>query len=677
VRTLDQIGRDVNAAATIHDSPALEALAKELESLGTREATALSWVARGVVCSNTGDFRQAIELYQRALQVYEEQSNNAGAARVLTYMGIAYQYSGEFTMALEQYHRALEMHQQQGNRSGAASAIGNMGTVYYYTGDYPKAMEHYQRAVNEFEELGNRASMAGNYGNLGNVYQRIGDYPKALEQYRRALKMNEDLGDRASVALFTGNMGLVYSDTRDYSQALECHRRALAMYEEIGDKHSVARTITNIGTVLHSTADNQQALDSYRIALTAFEEQEDREGEVRVLGFMVAVLLELNRFDEASELLLRQSSLPMADPGTRAESLVLNARCAIHEGDLDAAHKHFSQALGVAIGAGLRAHVADAHRKLRDLAQQRNDFAGYIEHNNEYLRVDEEIRGKETTQKMAMMDAELKMESERQEHDKERALLYGALPEHIATRILRGETIEDHFENAAVLFADIVGFTTHTADMHPKAVIQFLEEIYKTFDAICKEHGVTKVKTIGDSYLCFAHESGEGLSAEGLEAANRVAAVALAMQQAEFNWPTADSNSNSQQQQPTATADSNSNSNSVQFRIGVHSGPVSAGVIGTERLQYDIWGDTVNTASRMESTGEAGRIQASEAFVGSLTSFRDDAALRHPDGGEADEGPRTSEEPRYPISNIRYPKLTERGSIEIKGKGTMTTYWLE
>ena len=99
----------------------------------------------------------------------------------------------------------------------------------------------------------------------------------------------------------------------------------------------------------------------------------------------------------------------------------------------------------------------------------------------------------------------------------------------------------------------------------------------------------------------------------------------------------------------------------IQFRIGVHSGPVVAGVIGKERLQYDVWGDTVNTASRMESTGEPGRIQVSSAFAEQLRLL---LAVAESDGTAN--------------SNSRQqPKLTERGELSVKGKGKMTTYWLE
>jgi class 3 adenylate cyclase len=273
------------------------------------------------------------------------------------------------------------------------------------------------------------------------------------------------------------------------------------------------------------------------------------------------------------------------------------------------------------------------------MALAHNDLASYVEHNNEFVRINDEINGKDTATRLAMQDAERKIESQRKEYEKQLAVLHATLPKDVADRVARGEIVSDAFNHAAVLFADVVGFTTHSTAMTAREVAAILDQLFARFDDICKQHHVLKVKTIGDAYLCF---KGDGTAEEN---ASAIGSVALEILKAGITWPSGEP---------------------LTLRIGLHSGPVTAGVIGTERLQYDIWGDTVNTASRMESTSEAVRIHVSEAFA--LLLSPGPSHLRERGASTAI---RVSSQ--FPIPS----SLRERGALEIKGKGQMQTYWLD
>ena len=202
-------------------------------------------------------------------------------------------------------------------------------------------------------------------------------------------------------------------------------------------------------------------------------------------------------------------------------------------------------------------------------------------------------------------------------HERERAesLLLNVLPTEIAAELkTTGETVPRRYESISVLFADTVGFTPMSASMEPEEVVAQLNEVFTYFDSLAETHGVEKIRTIGDSYMVAA-----GVPVPRADHAEALAAMALSMMDYAKSSP-------------------------LSFRIGIHSGPVVAGVIGTRKFQYDIWGDTVNTASRMESHGEPGRIQISESTLHLIA----DAYV-----------------------------TTPRGTIEIKGKGSLQTWWLE
>ena len=612
MRTVEEISADVHAAMTINDADALSSLAAELDAQGTPNAEAIAANARGVVSRLRGDYASALEHFRRALQVYDE----------------------------------------LGDRRGAAQVTSNMGNVYYSTGNYLSALEHHRRALQVHEEFGDRPAAATVTGNLGNVYLMTGDYPAALEQYRHALKVHEELGDHTNAARVTGCMGSVFLLTGDYQSALEHYGRALQVQEELGERAGAVNNIQNMGNVYSSTGDHSSALEHYGRALQVYEELGSRAGVALVTGNMVFTLLESGDHRGAAELLERQSTMLMDSRDVLAQHHANRSKLAEAAGDPERARELLHQALKVAEEAGVRNDVAEYHQRLRDLAKQRNDFEGYIHHNDEYLRISEEIRGKEATQKMAMMEAERRIEAELRERDKERALLYGALPESVATRMLRGEDVSgDHFANASVLFMDIAGFTTISDRIPPGHVVHLLKAIFNVCDDVCVRHGLTKIKTIGDSYLAVA-----GVPEPLNDHAQRAARAALDMLKGLNDL---------QLVMDPKLGDTSwtQDVGVIQVRIGLHCGPLVAGIVGEQRLQYDVWGDTVNVASRMESTGEPGRIQVSDAFA---------QALKRAEGSLGEQKYSDNNGLRSLVSGLRY-----RGETEVKGKGTMTTYWLE
>ena len=191
---------------------------------------------------------------------------------------------------------------------------------------------------------------------------------------------------------------------------------------------------------------------------------------------------------------------------------------------------------------------------------------------------------------------ELQLEAEQ---EKSEQLLLNVLPPSIAERMkLQEYPIVDHFQEVSVLFCDIAGFTQFSSETEPRKVVDLLNAIFSKFDSICDSHGVEKIKTIGDAYMAVA-----GVPSENPQHAQAVARVALEM-----------------------LVGVKALSSSLDVRIGVHCGEVVAGVIGRRKFSYDLWGDTVNIASRLESQGNVGQIHCSKEFkrqAGSSFVFED------------------------------------------------------
>jgi adenylate cyclase len=196
-------------------------------------------------------------------------------------------------------------------------------------------------------------------------------------------------------------------------------------------------------------------------------------------------------------------------------------------------------------------------------------------------------------------------------------LLHNILPNEIAARLKDGNTmIADDFASASVLFADVVGFTPMSAGMSPAELVGMLNDVFTRFDEFVAELGLEKIKTVGDEYMVAA-----GVPRSRSDHAHAIAELALRIQD--------------------HVATNQVNGHRLSLRIGINSGPVTAGIIGTHKFAYDLWGDTVNTASRMESEGVPGSIQVSPAT--------------------------------YELIKDAYVCET-RGPIAVKGKAEMTTY---
>ena len=208
----------------------------------------------------------------------------------------------------------------------------------------------------------------------------------------------------------------------------------------------------------------------------------------------------------------------------------------------------------------------------------------------------------------------------RLEQGRSESLLRNVLPESVVRRLQRGEkVIADHFEEATILFSDLVGFTALTSRLAPDLVLDLLNRIFSGFDRLAADHGLEKIKTIGDAYMAAG-----GLPEKRHDHASAVADMALRMP-------------------AVVQAVSRDFGQPLGIRIGVHTGPVAAGIIGQNKFIYDVWGDTVNIASRMELYGEPGRVHISAETRAAI--------------GEA-----------Y--------RVEAREPIEVKGRGWMSTFFL-
>ena len=557
----------------------------------------------GLVYQLLSDYSKALEYLKKALVMNQELGNKIGIAHKLGNIAIVYQQLSEYDNALENYHKSLLLYEELKNKHGISGTLGNIGLVYQKLSDYDKALEYYQKSLGICEESANKFGIAVNLGNIGLVYSDLSDTTNALEYYLKSLAIMEELGRKDSIALLLGNIGVLYKNLSDFTKALDYLQKALAIHEEIGSKYGIAINLANIGNLYGELSDFAKALEYNQKVLAINEELGSRDAAAINL-FNIGNLYANERFDGY---------------------------------DAEKAEEYLQKARYINEELGTKWQNANNFKSLADLYEKQERWKEHSFHFKKYHELEKEVQSEKAIKQAEQMKYRRKIEeSERnrqinlarfQEQEK---ILHNILPSQIAERIVSGEkTIADSYDNVSVFFSDIVGFTKLSLKITAEQLVGLLNGIFTQFDQIARKHGLEKIKTIGDSYMAVC---GAPIPVENHAERTALFALEVAEMMNDYRIKSGEK---------------------IEIRIGLHSGSVVAGIIGENKFAYDLWGDAVNTASRMESYGEAGKIHTSEDFLSAV------------------------EMQRRAYSSLHEIQFTPRGEMDIKGKGMMKTYFLE
>jgi len=553
---------------------------------------------------NSSKYSEAKEFTYELLEQPEIHEDIFSLAKAYTMLGSVYKNLSDYQKAIEYYTYSLGMYEKMGDKVGIAANIGNIGNVHRLLSNYHIAIEFYQKSLQINEDIDNKIGVANNLNNIGIVYFSLSDYHNAIEYYSKSLKIYEKIGNKIGISANLGNIGNVYTNLLDYPKAIEYYMKALQIKEEIGKKEGIGNTLGNIGNFYKEISEYPKALEYLERALQIYEEIGSKDSIAINLGNIGSVYKELLDYTKALEYLKKAYSLSK-EIGTKSITM-------------------------------------ESLKELSELYEKIGDNEIAFSYYKQYITLEKEIKSIEAKKQAERFDGERKsaerekqLAVERAESDAVKRILHNILPVDIADRILKKETfIADHFESVSVLFMDLVGFTTLATIAPPKQLVYLLDAIFQKADDILEQFGLEKIKTIGDGYLAVANVTSP---LEEHQKATAQAALQLLVTMKDFTVNI-----------PTDLGDTNwiNDMNDIKIRIGIHTGEVVAGIIGKNKYTYDLWGDAVNVASRMESNSEAGRIHISEHFAKSIELYSDF-------------------------------NIIPRGEIFVKGKGTMNTFWLE
>ncbi len=583
---------------------------------------------------------------QRATTYAEEGLNLAqtlgwkrGEGNLLNTLGVIYDIKAEYHLALNYYFKALKAKVEIGNKREESFTLNNIGIVYRNLSDFPKALEYFEKSMVIKKGLKDQKGIASSLNNIGLVNKSLGEYDKALKNYKASLKIKEALDDQSGIAITLNNIGIIYESKNDLAKALEAYEKSLKIGEALGDKRVIAHLLGNLGNTNLLMKDYPIALDYGFKSLELNNEIGDKQGAILAINSIATVYNQSGKYKQAKEYAIKSIDLSSGSGLLAEKTAALGLLTDVYKKTNEFEKAFEYQDLFLA--------SKDSLEKTQN--QKEIDRLGMLKEFEkqqlfETLSYEKKLN-KEQIQKRTFLfiglgvllfalslwarlsyvrNSRAKIQKEKDRSD---YLLLNILPTDVAEELKdKGEAEAKYFDEATILFTDFKGFTKISEQLSPKDLVSEINHCFKAFDEIISGYKIEKIKTIGDAYMAAG-----GLQVPRTTSASDVVKAALEMQDFILKR-------NKRRKSEGKTA--------FEMRVGVHSGPVVAGIVGVKKFQYDIWGDTVNIASRIEDSGEVGKVNISQD---TFELIKEDPELR----------------------------FNFRGRIQAKNKGELEMYFVE
>lgn len=583
-------------SAIIYIDRALK-LAQKLDYI---EGIAKAYYKKGNISHQTSEFQEALKSFKKALEIKKKDGEQRDVAIILSRIGLVYSLLSDYPRALEYYQQSLKIDEAEGDSARIAYDFTVIAGVYSYLSDFPKALDYVHRALKLNRALGYRGRVADNYNLLGIINDKSSDHEKALEYLKKALRIDKELGEKSYIASDMGNIALAYRHLNNFPQSLEYSQKSLKICREIGYKVCIISNLANICEWYSKAPDSvllKMGIDlssRYPTATRYCQEAMEVSKEIDYLFSQQEI------WDNLSEIYEKQ--------GRYEKSL--------------SAYKNFIILRDSIKGQEVKKKII---RKEEQYKYEKKLAAA------EAKQVKQDIQQRNLRNSLliglgALLLFSIILFRQRNKVKKGKqlsdALLLNILPEEVSEELKeRGATTAKEFDHVTVLFTDFVDFTLAGEHMSSQELVEELHYLFKAFDKIIDKYPIEKIKTIGDAYLAVS-----GLPHPDEHHAENIANSALEIR--DFI-----------EKRRNLLGDK-----TFAVRVGIHSGSVVAGIVGVKKFAYDIWGDTVNTAARMEQTGVPGKINVSEVT--------------------------------HRILKEKY-HFTYRGEVEAKNMGELRMYFLE
>ena len=539
---------------------------------------------------------------------------------------------GNYDVSYIKLDSAVTLSKTIDNEELISLTLSELGVICMYQGRYSNALQFIHEGLMIREALNDSAGLSESYNYVASVHHAQTDYDIAINYYNRSLTILKGLNDSKSLGILYNNLGSLYADKTEYEKALEYHNKSMGIWQEMNDTSWIAISLGHIGICYQKQGRSDEALTVFMRSYEMNLNGGSRMNVIRSCMPIGNLYLELGKPKEARKWC--EEAYALSVEGSNLYGIKESCWCLsdVYEGmgRYDDALEFYKRSLVARDSIFGHERTKELTRLEMQFVFERQQLADSLVFVKQQVvqerRIERQRIGLVSIGGMLFLATALGfvVYSGKQ---KSEMLLLNILPKATATELKKtGKAESKHYDSVTILFTDFKGFTSLSEQLSPKDLVRDLDECFSEFDRICVKYGIEKIKTIGDAYMAAG-----GLPTPTTTHARDVVNAALEMTSV------------------VEKVKARKIKQGVPFfeiRVGVHTGPVVAGIVGIKKFQYDIWGDAVNTASRMESSGEVGKVNISQ-FTYEL--LKDDAGL----------------------------SFQSRGKIHAKGKGELEMYFVD
>ncbi len=477
--------------------------------------------------------------------------------------GNALRYKGDYGPALDSYFESLEYAQRANNNAGVGAATISIADAYSLLDNSRTSRIYYERGIEILRTVNDTVTLATAVLNAGEEFSRSGDYQKALNYTNEAGSLFEAIGHRHGYAYYLGNLGKIHAEHGENDLAKENINKAIALLMELEQPYPISEYLIYMSEIYAKQKYYREAFEYGRRSLE-LATQYGLKDQIALANLQLAEISEAtgnyrSAHDYYKNHIVYRDSIKNLETVRQMADLRLNYEVSEKQLEVDLLAQQ-KKTQNIIIIATIIALILIGLLALGLF--KRNKFI----------------------EKMTRI---IKREKNRSD-----SLLLNILPEETARELKNyGKVKAKRFESVSVMFTDFCNFTYRSENLPPEVLVESVDYYYSQFDKIMEKYGLEKIKTLGDAYMCAG-----GIPFPLKDNAHKILLAALEILLF------------------VEEAKSNRSGDEVRFeiRIGVNSGPLVAGVVGSKKFAYDIWGDTVNIAARMEACSESGRINISE-----------------------------------------------------------------